>query len=76
MSLECNDRNRLQQQYISAVNAYGEALTNERSPQCTSPQLARQLTQRANTACQKALKTFTRHVEEHGCYLNKAATEG
>ena len=64
---ECEDRKRLQQQYITAVNAYGEAVSKARSPKCVDRQLARQLTQDANAECQKALNAFTDHIEQHGC---------
>ena len=64
---ECEDRKRLQQQYIGAVNAYGEAVGKARSPKCADPDLARQLTQDTGAACEKALRAFTVHIEEHGC---------
>ena len=64
---ECEDRKRLQQQYITAVNAYGEAVSKARSPKCADPKVASQMAQCANADCQKALKTFADHVEEHSC---------
>jgi hypothetical protein len=67
ISFECEDRKRLQQQYVEAVNAYGEAVGMARSPLCADPDLARRLTQDTSVACQKALKAFTDHIEEHGC---------
>ena len=74
MSLECEDRRRLQQKYLIAVNAYGEALGKARSPKCANPQVARELTQRTSAVCQKVLKAFTDHIKEHGCRPNKAPT--
>jgi hypothetical protein len=71
---ECEDRKRFQQQYITAVNAYGEALGKARSSKCTDRQVAGELTQRTSAACQKALKAFTDHIEEHGCHPNKTHT--
>jgi hypothetical protein len=65
--LECEDRKRLQQQYIAAVNAYGEAVGKARSPKCANQDLARRLTQDTSAECEKALKAFTEHIEEHGC---------
>ena len=67
ISFECEDRKRLQQQYLRAVNAYGEAVGKARSPKCADPDLARQLTQDTGAACEKALRAFTVHIEEHGC---------
>jgi hypothetical protein len=65
VDLQCSDRDRLIEQYVAAVNAFGRAVgeTGGRSDSRT----VRELTQRTSESCQRALQAVLDHQREHGC---------
>jgi hypothetical protein len=50
------------------VNAYGEAVSSERSLKCKDREVARELTQSTGAGCQEALRAYTDHIDEHACH--------
>lgn len=76
MASQCSQRDSLKQQYLRAVNAFGEALSEAKSLRCENQRAARNLTQSTSQACQSALKAFTDHVEKHGCNADENASAG
>ena len=65
MNTHCDERDRLSDQYLAAVNAFGKAVSEMRAR--SHEEGARQLTQQASSACQYALKAVIGHERERGC---------
>jgi ribosomal protein L32 len=62
---KCSERDRLIEQYVAAVNAYGKAVTEKRPARDRRTQ--RHLTQKTLESCQNALNAVLNHEEAHGC---------
>lgn len=67
MSSSCPQQDLLRDQYLHAVNAYGEAIGQQHSHRCSEDQEARRLTKQREEACRSALRALKHHVTEHGC---------
>ena len=64
---QCEERERLQDEYIKAVNAYGEAVSRAKSPKTSGQISARQMTRDCARLCEKTLNAFADHLDQHGC---------
>lgn len=73
MSSSCPQRDLLREQYLHAVNAYGEAIGQEHSHRCSDDQEALRLTKQREEACRNALRALKHHVTEHGCNPDREA---
>ena len=65
MDSECSERTLLIEQYVSAVNAYGNAVNEKRAG--SDVRLVRQVTLKASELCEKTLKAILDHEQRHGC---------
>ena len=70
---DCSEREKLQGQYLKAVNAFGAAVGDALTPECGNQYSKRKLTQHTSTACQYALKAFVNHIQAHGCNQRRTA---
>jgi hypothetical protein len=73
MSSSCSQRALLREQYLHAVNAYGEAIGQEHSHRRSDDQEARRLTKQREEACRSALRALKHHLTEHGCDADREA---
>lgn len=65
MGLQCSERDRLIEQYVAAVNAFGRAVGETRGR--SDSRSVRELTQHTSQLCQQTLQAVLDHQREHGC---------
>jgi len=67
LTMDCEQRQRLQKEYAAAVDAFGKAARDARRVRAFGPKRARTMIHEASTACQTALRQFVDHLSTHGC---------
>ena len=63
VNLDCIKRKRLEDRYLKAVNAFGNAVNYPHAGKLSS----RQLVKERSAACEAALTALMDHLTNHGC---------